>query len=98
MARLGGLLRRWVREISRASARVTYRGQVDERRVPVVRRDPALSRWSGLWVAVKDGEVVAAAETSHALVKKVVELGPAARGAVAQFVPEPSDATVIGVG
>jgi hypothetical protein len=67
-------------------------------RVEPVRQPEGLDRWAGLWVAVKDGTVVAAAETSHALVKKVTELGPQARGAVAQFVPEPSDAIVIGMG
>jgi hypothetical protein len=64
---------------------------------PVPRPD-ALDAWAGCWVAVKDGEVVQAAPTSHELVRRVMELGPAAAGAVAQYVPERSDTIVIGVG
>jgi hypothetical protein len=51
-----------------------------------------------MWVAVKDGKVIAAADNSRDLVPKVRELGEAGRGAVAQFVPPHSDDIVIGVG
>ena len=57
-----------------------------------------LDRWVGLWVAVKDGQVVAAAGTSVELVPMVKALGPSGEGAVAHFVPEPSDEIMIGVG
>jgi hypothetical protein len=62
------------------------------------RRLAELDRWVGCWVAVKDGHVVAAAPTSRELVLRVNSMGPSARGAVAQFVPVPSDDIVIGVG
>lgn len=68
-----------------------------------VRNDSTLTveqreHWAGQWVAVKDGEVIAAAHNSRDLVPQVRSLGPKGRGAVAQFVPEPSDVVVIGVG
>lgn len=62
------------------------------------RRLADLDEWVGLWVAVKDGKVIAAAHSSRELVPKLAEMGPAGRGAVAQFVPRPSDTIVVGVG
>lgn len=62
------------------------------------RRVAELDGWTGHWVAVKDGCVVAAAPTSHELVYRVKSMGANAAGAVAQYVPEPSDDIVIGVG
>jgi hypothetical protein len=67
-------------------------------RVEPERRLPELDQWVGCWVAVKDGKVVTAANSSHELVLRVREMGESAHGAVAQFVPEPSDDIVIGVG
>jgi hypothetical protein len=61
------------------------------------RRLPDLDRWEGLWIAVKDGRVIAAAHNSRDLVQ-LTETGPAGRGAVAQYVPRRSDTIVIGVG
>lgn len=77
------------------------RGMTSPRKVPrvePVRRDPGLDHWVGMWVAVKDGRVIAAAYNSRDLVPKVIEMGPAGKGAVAQFVPQPTDDIVIGVG
>lgn len=68
------------------------------RKVEPVRRLPELDRWSGMWVAVKDGAVIEAAPSSRELVARVRSLGERGKGAVAQFVPPPSDAIVIGVG
>jgi hypothetical protein len=62
------------------------------------RRLPDLDRWEGLWVAVKDGEVIAAGHSSNELVRTLVGMGPAGRGAVAQYVPRRSDTIVVGVG
>jgi hypothetical protein len=64
------------------------------------RRSPELDRFAGLWVAVKDGKVIAAAGSSVDLVKELNKLRPvgAGRGAVAQYVPRPSDSITIGVG
>ena len=64
------------------------------------RRLPELDNWVGLWVAVKDGKVIAAAPTSLELVDALHKLRPAGagKGAVAQYVPEPTDRIMIGVG
>lgn len=65
-----------------------------------VRRLPELDNWVGLWVAVKDGKVIAAASTSLELVDALHKLRPAGvgKGAVAQYVPRPTDEIMIGVG
>lgn len=80
--------------------RSAFRRRHADKRVPVepVRRLADLDRWEGMWVAVKDGKVIAAAHNSRDLVPKLVEMGPAGRGAVAQYVPRPSDTIVVGVG
>lgn len=64
------------------------------------RRLPELDQYEGLWVAVKDGKVITAAHTSLELVRALHELRPAGagKGAVAQYVPIPTDEVVIGVG
>jgi hypothetical protein len=64
------------------------------------RRLPELDNYVGLWVAVKDGKVIAAASTSLELVDALHKLRPvgAGRGAVAQYVPRPTDQIMIGVG
>jgi hypothetical protein len=61
-------------------------------------RPADLESWVGKWVAVKDGRVVAVADTSRALVYEVHKLGTNGRGAVAQFVPPISDAAMVGMG
>lgn len=68
------------------------------RKVEPERRPEGIDRWAGLWVAVKDGAVIAAAERSRDLVVMVRSKGPAAAGAVAQFVPHHTEDIVIGVG
>jgi len=62
------------------------------------RRPAALDGWEGYWVALKDGEVIAAAHNSRDLVPQLHELGPKATGAVAQYVPHRSATITIGVG
>lgn len=57
-----------------------------------------LTRWAGCWVALKNGEVIAAAHNARELVPQLHEMGSSADGAVARYVPRPSDAIVIGVG
>lgn len=82
--------------------RRTYcRGMEQRRKPPRVapeRKPAGLDSWAGLWVAVKDGEVIAAAQTSRELVPRVREKGEAGHGAVARFVPQASRDIVIGVG
>lgn len=62
------------------------------------RRPSELQKYVGLWVAVKDGKVIAAAETSRDLVHSVRKLGSRGEGAVAQRVPKPSNSSLVGVG
>jgi hypothetical protein len=75
---------------------------LSRRRQPVEpeRRLAELDQWVGLWVAVKDGKVIAAAPSSLELVDALHKLQPvgAGKGAVAQYVPRPSDDIMIGVG
>jgi hypothetical protein len=86
----------------RVARQSPYRRGMRSRREPMEpeRRLPELDRYVGLWVAVKDGKVVAAASTSLELVDALHKLRPvgAGRGAVAQYVPRPSEQIMIGVG
>ena len=50
------------------------------------KRPHDLERYVGMWVAVKDGRVVAVAETSRHLVYELHKLGDRGKGAVAQLV------------
>lgn len=75
-----------------------FRGMGKPHREEPARRPKNLDRWMGCWVAIKDGVVIAAAPTSRELVPRLAEMGDEAHGAVAQFVPKPSDEIVIGVG
>lgn len=95
-----GVTKIMLREVWRAAHPSRYRRYVESPREPMEpeRRLPELDRWEGLWVAVKDGEVVAAAPTSRELVPALHKLGDRGRGAVAQFVPKPTDKIIIGVG
>jgi hypothetical protein len=68
------------------------------KRVEIERRPEDIDRWVGMWVAVKGGEVIAAAHNSRELVPMVRSMGESGRGAVAQFVPQRSDEIMIGVG
>lgn len=82
------------------AARATpgYPRGMSSRSVEPIRRDPGLDRWIGMWIAVKDGEVIAAAHNSNELVKMVIEMGARGSGAGAQFVPSRQVSIVIGVG
>jgi hypothetical protein len=73
-------------------------GRQARKKVEPERRPEGIDHWAGLWVAVKDGKVIAAAENSRDLVAKVRSKGPAGVGAVAQFVPRRTEDIVIGVG
>lgn len=76
-------------------------------RVPLGRRAPAAvpvpyleekDRFVGMWVAVKDGHVVAVAETSRGLVYELRKMGPKGAGAVAEFVRPASESYIVGAG
>lgn len=58
-----------------------------------------LDRWVGHWVAIKDGHVIAASETSADLTYQLRNLGSRGCGAVTEFVrPSREDAYIIGAG
>ena len=58
-----------------------------------------LDKFVGRWVAVKDGRVIADANSSQGLVIELRKLDePLRKGAVAQFVPKPSKSFMVGVG
>ena len=86
--------------IRRAFNRRRYCSGMGERhrRVEPERRLDGIDRWAGLWVAVKDGKVIAASANTRELVAAVRSKGPAGEGAVAQYVPHQTDDIVIGVG
>jgi hypothetical protein len=90
------------RRLWRVTWRVAYLCGMGSRRrkrhVEPERALPGLDQWSGMWVAVKDGKVIAAAHNSRDLVPMVRKLGEAGRGAVAQFVSPHTDEIVIGMG
>lgn len=85
-------------KLRRVARLVGYRRAMAPARMEPERRLAELDRWAGCWVAVKDGKVIAAAPNSRELVPELRRLGPAAEGAVAQYVTPPSDAIMIGVG
>jgi len=66
--------------------------------VEPVRRPSEWDQFAGLWIAVKNGEVVATAANSHELVPALRALGRAGEDAVVRFVPHRSEEIVIGVG
>jgi hypothetical protein len=83
----------------RVARRKGYRhGMAQSRRVEPERLPEAIKGWEGHWVALKDGEVVAAALNPHELVRMIHEMGPAAEGAIARYVPHRSELIVIGAG
>lgn len=84
--------------IRRVVNRWRYSRGMGRSTITPVRRDPDLDRYVGLWIAVKDGSVIAAAHNSRELVPMVRSMGSAGEGAVAQYVPAREDSIVIGVG
>jgi hypothetical protein len=89
-------------ELLRARRRRRYLDAVgpSRERPPVepVRHLAALDRYEGMWVAVRDGEIIEAARSSRELVSRLQALGPRGQGATAQFVPPKSEAYRVGVG
>lgn len=83
--------------IRRVAQALGYRSGMRTTWVPVPRPDE-LDQFVGKWVAVKDGRVITCANNARDLVPALHRLGEQGRGAVAQFVPYPSDAVMIGVG
>jgi hypothetical protein len=85
--------------VSRTLLYFRYMGRRQTRReIEPERLLAGLEEYEGLWVAVKDRKVIAAADNSRDLVANVRQLGDAGKDAVAQFVPRYSEEVVIGVG
>jgi hypothetical protein len=69
------------------------------RRVPPVARPAELDRYSGLWVALVNGEVVAAEPTSHRLALSLHSMDHRKRNKVViEYVRPASDSYIVGVG
>lgn len=82
-----------------------WKGLLARLRNPKVSRDPVVSPASlrgfeGRWVAVKDGEVVAAAETMDQLIMALrdSQRGPEVRNATILRVPGEHEAELVGLG
>jgi hypothetical protein len=68
-------------------------------RIAPVPRPPALEAYAGMWVAVSDGAVVAAAPTSHRLALTLHDMDHRKRHrVVVQYVRPATDAYIVGVG
>lgn len=63
-----------------------------------VRRPSELDDYVGKWVGVKNGEVVASADSSSELAELIIGLGDEADGSVIEYVAPPTDTWVVGVG
>jgi hypothetical protein len=74
--------------------------EVNRRRAVVpVRRPAELDSFEDMWVAVVDGAVVAAAETSHQLAIKLHDMDHRRRArAVVEYVRPTTDAYIVGAG
>ena len=67
--------------------------------IPPVPRLEGLERWEGMWVAIRDSQVIAAAPSSRELVYRLQEMGPSAFGATTEYVrPGRDDAYAVGAG
>lgn len=68
------------------------------RPVRPVPRLAVLDEYAGLWVAVKDGEVIAHAPTSRGVARELLRLGERAKGAVLQRVATAHEPLSVGLG
>lgn len=88
----------WTRRMRRRYPHaVVTRGAHD--RVAPIPHPASLDRFAGLWVAVIDGEVVAAEETSHKLALKLNDMDHRKRRqVVTEYVRPTGDAFIVGAG
>jgi hypothetical protein len=66
--------------------------------VKPVPRLKALDQYSGEWVAVKDGVVIAHSPSSREVVRQLQRLGPDAKDAVLQRAATSTEAIALGLG
>lgn len=91
-------LRKWLQRSGHGYPPVMGIARREDRVVPVPRA-AALDRYVGMWVAVIDGEVVAAEETSRALAYRLHQMDHVKRGrAVMEYVRPASAAYIVGAG
>lgn len=69
-----------------------------DRRLPPAEAPIGLEMYEGLWVAVKNERVVAAAGSTRELVYALAKIGPSAEGATMQRVPKPENGLLVGLG
>ena len=69
-----------------------------ERRLTPLEATAGLEMYEGLWVAVKNDSVIAAAASTRELVHALAKIGPSAEGATMQRVPEPERGLLVGLG
>jgi hypothetical protein len=89
-------VRRWLDRLGHR-----YREGVAPQRqaVPAVPRPAELDSYENLWVALIDGVVAAAEETSHKLALKLYEMDPKRRErAIVEFVRPTADSYIVGAG
>ncbi len=68
-------------------------------RMAPVPRPPELERFVGMWVAVADGEVLAAAPTSHNLAMQMHDMDHRKRRRIAiEYVRPTADSYIVGAG
>lgn len=79
------------------SQRVVARKNNDAQFAPVP-APASLRDYEGLWVAVLNGKVIAAAHTSRELVRELAKIGPEGRGATMQRVPTRERGLLVGLG
>lgn len=69
------------------------------RRIAPVPRPDVIERFAGMWVAVLDGDVVAAEPTSHALAMRLHGMDHRKRRrVVVEYVRPTTDSYIVGVG
>lgn len=74
-------------------------GSESPRRVAALPRPEGLDRFEGMWVAVSNGDVVAAAESSHKLALRLHDMDHRKRrGVVIEYVRPTTDSYIVGAG
>lgn len=88
----------WLSKVLRRYRRHVGQGAIPAQ-VKAVPRPDTLYGLEGKWVAVADGEVIAAADTSHELALQLHAMDHRkSRAAVIEYVRPESDAYIVGVG
>lgn len=68
------------------------------KKVSPVPRDKALDAYTGQWVAIKDGVVVAHGRSSRDVVRQLHKMGAAGKGAVLHRAASPDEPLAVGLG